>query len=101
MRLVTGGIMAKSFTRRVGMNCPHCQHPAVVRTSARLTAVFREMTYQCKNILCGHVFVCALEVIRTLSPSAIPNPEISLPLSKNVRRRELVSQLQLAEAAPA
>lgn len=77
------------------MACPHCAHPARARTSTQLSPLFREVTYTCLNVKCGHVFVCGLEAIRTLSPSAIPDPEINLPLSRHVRKRELVQQLNL------
>lgn len=77
------------------MSCPHCKDWAYARTSSQMSALYREITYQCRNLLCGHVFVAGLEAIRTLSPSSIPDPEISLPLSRHVRQRELAVQLRL------
>lgn len=82
-----------------GMSCPHCKHAARARTSTQLSALFREVTYVCANTDCGHVFVCGLEAIRTLSPSAIPDPEVNLPFSRHVRQRELVQQLKLGLGA--
>lgn len=84
-----------------GMACPHCRHPARARTSTQLSPLYREVTYQCVNTVCGHVFVCGLEAVRTLSPSAIPDPEIHIPLSPHVRRRELAHQLGLPLEKPA
>ena len=77
------------------MRCPHCKDAASARTSTQLSALYREVTYQCRNLLCGHVFVAGLEAIRTLSPSSIPDPEINLPLSRHVRQREIAVQLRL------
>ncbi|HZH44279.1 MAG TPA: ogr/Delta-like zinc finger family protein [Lysobacter sp.] len=77
------------------MHCPHCKHPARARTSTAMSPLYREVTYTCLNVHCGHVFVCGLEAIRTLSPSAIPDPEINLPLSRHVRQRLLLQQLRL------
>jgi len=78
------------------LNCPHCGSGAKVRSSKQLSALYREVYLTCNNIYCGHVFVCGLEALRTLSPSAIPNPEINLPLAETVRKRELAMQLSLA-----
>lgn len=46
--------------------------------------MLREVTYQCRHLLCGHVWVATLEAVRTLSPSAMPCPEVELPLSRHV-----------------
>ena len=83
------------MSKAPGMSCPHCSHTARARTSTRLSPLYREVTYSCLNTSCGHVFVAGLEAIRTLSPSAIPNPEISLPLSQHIKRRELALQMSL------
>jgi len=84
------------MSKAPGMNCPHCKHSARARTSTQLSPMFREVTYTCLNTDCGHVFVCGLEAIRTLSPSSIPDPEINLPFSRHVRQRELVQQMRLS-----
>jgi hypothetical protein len=44
-----------------------------------------EITYMCKNPGCGHIFVTGLEVLRTLSPPAIPDPGVNIQLSKHAR----------------
>lgn len=82
------------MSKAPGMRCPHCKQSARARTSAQLSPLFREVTYTCLNPECGHVFVCGLEAIRTLSPSAIPDPEIQLPLSHHVREHALTQQLR-------
>ncbi len=78
------------------MQCPHCEHTVTARTSPKQTAIYREVVYQCRNVQCGHVLVCGLEAIHTLSPSAMPNPEVNLALSRFVQRCQLISQLQFA-----
>lgn len=77
------------MSRVVSMACPHCGAPASCRDTRTLSPLYRELTYQCRNPLCGHVWVCGLEAVRTLSPSATPAPEVRLPLSPHVRRRAL------------
>lgn len=80
-------------------SCPHCKAASVVRTSVQLTQLTREIVYACMNEECGHTFVGLLEVVRTLSPSATPDPSINLPLSTHVRRDLLQAQLAHARSA--
>lgn len=61
------------------VNCPHCTHQAIARSTDTITPLFRNIYYQCGNIACGHTFVATLEIARTLNPSLIPNPAIRLP----------------------
>lgn len=56
----------------------------------------REIVFVCNDYMCEHTFVAQLEAVRTLSPSAKPNPAIDLPLSPYVRER-VMSQLQLLD----
>jgi len=35
----------------------------------------------CRNLECGHTFVCHLEAVRTISPSAQPHPGVFLPVT--------------------
>ena len=67
------------------MPCPHCKHKTIIRTSRELTSTLREVTYMCSNALCGHTYIALLEIIRTLSPSAMPDPSISIPQSLYAR----------------
>lgn len=60
--------------------CPHCQHPVRARTSKRLSPLSIQTYYQCSNLLCGCTFVGLEEMVYALSPSAIPNPKVVLPL---------------------
>ena len=85
------------------LNCPHCSSPAVIRTSVQISVLTREMTYCCTNAECGHTFNALTEIVRTLSPSATPNPSINLPLSTHVRRdlmRATLDHAQHSDYAP-
>lgn len=62
--------------------CPHCGHSSAVRTSRRMSPLTGIASYQCRNVDCGHTFKAAFEIIATISPSAMPNPAIVLPISK-------------------
>lgn len=66
--------------------CPHCAWGAVVRTSRRLSPLFYEQRLTCTNPDCGHTFVASLIIERTISPSAMPNPAIKLPIAPPRRR---------------
>lgn len=68
------------------MACPHCDAQAEIRTSRLVSKTMREFIYACTNMECGHTFVALSEIVRTLSPSATPNPTVNLPLSSHVRR---------------
>ena len=84
------------MSRIVTMLCPHCRQVGNVRSSKELTPLFREVTFRCTNDMCGHCWVCDLIAVRTLSPSACPDPEISLPFARSVMLRNLGLQLELA-----
>ena len=66
--------------------CPHCKASSEIRTGRMVSATMRESIYQCTNVECGHTFVATTEIVRTLSPSATPDPTVNLPLSTHVRR---------------
>ncbi|MFT4432066.1 ogr/Delta-like zinc finger family protein [Caballeronia sp. 15715] len=81
---------------RITLSCPHCRSRVIARTSRELSPTMREITFVCFDHECGHTFVAQLEAVRTLSPSAKPNPLVGLPMSPHVRER-VMSQLQLID----
>lgn len=81
------------------MTCPHCLENAYTRTSFPMTNLTRETIFVCKNVQCGHVFSALTEISKTISPSAIPNPAVVLPMSTHVRRKVLQAQLERAQSA--
>ena len=66
--------------------CPHCKAYAVSVKSRLMGALMKETTYRCTNLACGHIFVCTVEVSRTLSPSGMPDPEVNIPFSQHIRQ---------------
>ncbi|KEH11371.1 hypothetical protein GY15_29040 [Delftia sp. 670] len=77
--------------------CPHCESPATIRRSNQVTNLTREYAFACTNFECGHTFSATMEITRTLSPSATPNPTVRLPLSTHVRRDLMREQLACAQ----
>lgn len=73
--------------RGPGMHCPHCGVGATARTSVSMSAIYREVTYQCKNLHCGFVWVCGLEALRGLSPPAFANPLVDIPIIPAARSK--------------
>ena len=80
--------------RVIGLPCPHCSYTVRAVKSRMMSAMFKEITYMCQNPDCGHVFVAGLEVLRTLSLSAMPKPDIRIPMSQHARAAA-TSQLAL------
>lgn len=66
-------------------HCPHCHAPADVRTSKAVTPTLRTIAYGCRNQRCGHAFIVYAEAVRTLSPSARPDPAVYLPMGRETR----------------
>ncbi|AVS66624.1 transcriptional regulator [Paracidovorax avenae] len=81
------------------MVCPHCGTWARCRDSLQLTDTSRQSTHQCMNVECGHTFVAVSTINHTLSPSAMPNPRVILPLSSHIRRPVLAHQLAAMPSA--
>lgn len=78
----------------LGMNCPHCDTWATVRSSERITPTLRAVYFQCRQLHCGHTWKAHIEAVLTITPSAIPRPGINLPIStyaENIRRAAAAS----------
>lgn len=67
-------------TRVPSTMCPHCDAPAVTRSSLPIAPLIREIYYQCTNVFCGHTFVATLEIVRTVTPSQTPRADVRLPM---------------------
>lgn len=80
--------------RVIGLPCPHCEYTVRAVKSRTMSAMFKEITYMCQNPECGHSFVAGLEVLRTLSLSAMPKADIRIPMSQHARKAA-ASQLAL------
>lgn len=73
--------------------CPHCYSLCLIRKSYQVSVLYRELTFVCQNVDCGHVFVAGLSPVRTLSPSAIPADDIKLPFSSHINKATLCDLL--------
>ncbi|MFK3888509.1 ogr/Delta-like zinc finger family protein [Sphingomonas sp. NPDC079357] len=72
--------MKRNYTRRAPLVvCPHCQHPAAIRTSEQQTRLVRELLLLCTNDACGFRFVGQIVAVRTIQPSLTPHPAVNLP----------------------
>lgn len=77
-----------------GLICAHCRAKVRIRTSIGEHLLLRTAYLQCTNEACGATFRGAFEITHTLSPSAMPNPSIQLPMAPSAMRREAVRSLQ-------
>lgn len=59
--------------------CPHCNGPCRTLKTKQIAPTYREITLMCMDDDCGHTFVASLTPVRTITPSATPNPEIRIP----------------------
>ena len=71
----------------------------IVMSLCLLGLLLVEVTYGCSNLECGHTFVANTEIVRTLSPSATPDPTVKIPLSSHVRRNMMRVVLDNASEA--
>ena len=80
---------------RLKKQCPHCKSPGIARTSEILSATVSRIYYQCVNVACGHTWVATLADEVTISPSALPDPTVNLPVSASAKER--VTQIQATD----
>ncbi|MDZ4263890.1 MAG: ogr/Delta-like zinc finger family protein [Pseudomonadota bacterium] len=64
--------------------CPHCKFPARVRTSRRISSLFMDGIVECQNEIeeCGWRGRFFTEFVVTLTQSATPADDVSLPVSQ-------------------
>lgn len=78
---------------RITIDCPHCGSRCVACDSRAMSKTMREITYRCRNWRCGFTGVATLEFQRVLVLSSIPASDVSLPLSRHIKRGQLALQL--------
>lgn len=76
------------------LRCPHCNSVSTILTSEAVSSTVTRHYVVCKNIDCGHSWRATTEADITLSPSAIPNAMVVLPLSAHIRRDVIMAQLR-------
>ena len=73
--------------------CPACGEPMFIRKSEKQTPTFQTMYARCNNMVCGASYVGSLTWDYTPSPSGLPNPQVSLPLSPAKERLQAMRDL--------
>lgn len=71
-----------------GLRCAHCYAKVRIRTSTADHLLLRTAYLQCTNEACGAAYRASFEVTHLLSPPAIYNPAINLPMAPSAMRRE-------------
>ena len=61
---------------RIKNRCPHCDHEMHIRSTRQDHPLMKTIYFQCININCGATFSASQEIIRQLSPSAVPKSSI-------------------------
>lgn len=71
--------------------------------------MMREQYFQCDSVACGHTFKALQEIVATISPSSMPDPEIKAVLERTAiakdqtltpeQHREIAKLQEEAEAA--
>jgi hypothetical protein len=58
--------------------CPHCVTPGAVQSSRQITPTYKQFYIACRNPLCGHTWLAELHVVHSITPSAMPNPDLQI-----------------------
>lgn len=66
--------------------CPICHYKMRVRNSVGEHPLMRIVYIDCLSLVCGATFRASLEITHLMSPSAIENPSINLPLADSAIR---------------
>ena len=85
---------------RLHITCPNCENPAFGFRKRQLSTLVTELAYECRNPLCRASFVFQGEVTRWLSIPSNLNPQLNVPLSPIVQRRQhldAINNLQIAD----
>jgi len=73
---------------QIRQQCPICHDRARIRHSIRVTPTVIDYYVQCMNVDCGATWKAQMNIVYMLSPSAIDNPEIDIPMApENVPRK--------------
>lgn len=83
--------LEEESTRKTGnLRCPHCRSIGRVYTSRTITDTHRDVYYSCSNVACGHSWKASLSYDYGLSPSAIPDPKVDLPM-RPISREDVIA----------
>lgn len=62
--------------------CPHCGASTRTVKTTQVSPTYREITLVCTDPGCGHIFVASIVPVRTLEPSARPDPTVNIPFGR-------------------
>lgn len=82
-----GGQATAAKRRAAAMRCPHCDTPLRIRHSEQQSPVYRDGVMECPSDACGWRGGYSMSLDSTIAISLNPNPEVSLPLSRQARQR--------------
>ena len=60
--------------------CPHCGVSAGIYGSRQVTRTYKQFYLVCRNPECGFSWLAEVTVVHGITPSAIPNPSIHIPM---------------------
>lgn len=80
-------ICAKPRRKRGALaHCPHCDAPAIIRSSRKHDHLISQLWMLCTNLDCGHSWLCQLSFVHTLALPITPKPGLDLRLGPYVQR---------------
>jgi len=80
-RNIVGGDDPNLRQRHSMIPCPHCHAPSYIRTSEMVTPTSKDLFCLCMNPDCGFTWKAQMSIVYGLSPSAIPNPQLDIPMA--------------------
>ncbi|WP_459206069.1 ogr/Delta-like zinc finger family protein [Pseudomonas sp. MLB6B] len=72
--------------------CPHCHSRMRIRTSEGKHIFLRIAYLQCSAEACGWSVRAEFEMTHELSPSGMPNPDVSLPKADRALRQAALTK---------
>lgn len=93
-------LMGAQPTRTGKLRCPHCRAVGDKRSSQSVSDTHRVIHYACSNVACGHTWRASESYEYGLSPSAIPDPRVNLPLRPMARQDVLEAMAARDPAQP-
>jgi hypothetical protein len=84
---------------RLHIVCPNCETPAKAYRSRRMSGIVTEVGYNCHNHACGANFIATVEVSRYIRLPSFINPQVHVPLSPFVEKRQLMEALERLQVA--
>lgn len=88
---MAGEAQSGSIQRGRSIPCPHCGSVMRIYGSRLLTATYRQLHMQCTNVVCSASYRADLTLTHIISPSGVPNPNVTLATASATRRATATS----------